>query len=495
MATVLDPPSAKTLHQDTKLLLIGGERVPARSGKTFEVFNPATEERIAAVAEAGAADVDAAVAAARRSFEQGTWRLMGATERARIMLRYADLVEQHGEELAVLDVMDNGMPLLFGRSEIAVLAGWLRYYAGAIGRVHGQAMASALAAPGEFHAYTRKEPIGVAGLITPWNAPIGLFAIKVAPGLASGCSMVLKPSEITPLAALRLAELALEAGVPPGVLNVVPGFGADAGGALANHPDVDKISFTGSTAIGKELVRASAGNLKRVTLELGGKSPCVVFDDADMDLAIPGATMAIVANTGQICFAGSRLFVQRKSYDKVVAGISAAMRNLKIGNGLDETTVLGPLISEKQRERVRSYVESGLAEGAEIVTGGQAVDGEGFFVAPTLFANVNASMRIVREEIFGPVLVATPFDDPDEVPALANATRYGLGAGIYTSNLNHAHKLAARIQAGNVWINCYGMLDAAMPFGGYKESGLGRELGEAGLDAFLETKSVYMKLG
>jgi len=305
---------------------------------------------------------------------------------------------------------------------------------------------------------------------------------------------VQKPSEITPLTALRLGELALEAGVPTGVLNVVPGFGADAGAAMANHPGINKISFTGSTAIGKELVRASAGNLKRVTLELGGKSPCVVFDDADMDIAIPGAAMAIAANTGQVCFAGSRLFVQRKSFDKVVAGIGRVLQSLKVGNGLEEDTVLGPVVSAKQRDRVTDYIQTGLSEGAEIVSGGQPIDGKGFFVSPTVFANVHAGMKIVQEEIFGPVLVATPFDDLEEVPALANATNYGLGGGIYTTNINTAHKLAARIETGNVWINCYSMLDAAMPFGGYKESGWGRELSAEGLDAYLETKSVWVKL-
>ena len=494
MATLLERSEAPAFLQGTKLLLIDGKHVAAQSGKTFEVVNPATEEVIATLAEGDAADIALAVSAARKSFESGVWRSLPASERARIMLRFADLVEENGDELSLLETMNNGMPRAFARNSVHGGAKWLRWFGGSVTRIYGQTASSAVSAPGEFHVYTRKEPIGVVGLITPWNGPIGTFFIKVAPALASGCSIVQKPSEITPLTALRLGELALEAGVPAGVLNVVPGFGAGAGAAMANHPGINKISFTGSTAVGKELVRASAGNLKRVTLELGGKSPCVVFDDADMDIAIPGAAMAIAANTGQVCFAGSRLFVQRKSFDKVVAGIGRVLQSLKVGNGLEEDTVLGPVVSAKQRDRVTDYIQTGLSEGAEIVSGGQPIDGKGFFVSPTVFANVHASMKIVQEEIFGPVLVATPFDDVEEVPALANATNYGLGGGIYTTNINTAHKLAARIETGNVWINCYSMLDAAMPFGGYKESGWGRELSAEGLDAYLETKSVWVKL-
>ena len=494
MTSAIAPAKVKNTLTGTRLLLIDGKEVSARSGKTFEVVNPATEEVLATVAEAGAADIDLAVQAARSSFEKGSWRGMSGPERARIMLRYADLVEANVEELSLLETLNNGMPRAFALRSVLGAANWLRWFAGSVTRISGSAMSSSLAFPGEFHAYTRKEPIGVVGLITPWNGPIGTFMIKVAPALASGCSCVHKPSEITPLTALRLGALALEAGVPPGVLNIVPGFGADAGAAIAQHPGINKISFTGSTAVGKELVRASAGNLKRVTLELGGKSPCVVFDDADMDIAVPGAAMAIAANTGQVCFAGSRLFVQRKSYEKVVAEIGGFLQKLKIGNGLESDTVLGPLVSQRQRERVMGYIDSGIQEGAQIVSGGQPVSGKGFFVSPTIFANTRASMKIVREEIFGPVLVATPFETLEEIPTLANATQYGLGAGIYTTNLNHAHKLAARIESGNVWINCYSMLDAAMPFGGYKQSGWGRELGEEGLNAYLETKAVYVSL-
>lgn len=475
-------------------LLIDGAWVMAQSGETIDVFNPATEALIGAAPRAGAADVDLAVAAARRSFERAEWRSMPGVERARILMRFADLMEAHAPDLSRLETLNNGMPQMFAHGSLRGAINGVRWFAGAVTRLGGAAYSNALSHHGEFHAYTRKEPMGVAALITPWNGPIGSCMIKLSPALASGCSIVLKPSELTPFTALRLAELVLEAGLPQGVLNVVTGFGHEAGAALAQHPGVDKVSFTGSTAVGKEIVRASAGNLKRVTLELGGKSPVMVFDDADMDIAIPSVTGAITINSGQACFAGSRLFVQRKSFDRVVAGVAERMGKLKLGDGLDPSTNLGPLISAKQRARVGAYVQSGLEEGAEIVTGSQAAPSKGHFVAPTLFANTKPEMKIVREEIFGPVLVATPFDDPSEVPMLANATPYGLGAGIFTTNLNTAHKLAARVASGNVWVNCYSMLDAAMPFGGFKESGWGREMSEEGVGAYLETKSVWVKL-
>jgi acyl-CoA reductase-like NAD-dependent aldehyde dehydrogenase len=475
-------------------LLIDGAFVDAASGETFEVSDPATESVIGAVSRAGAADVDRAIAAARAAFDHGAWRRMPGPARARIMHRFADLMEAATDELAKLETRNNGMPLAFAFGSIGNAVNGLRWYAGAVTRIGGSAYGAALATPAEMHAYTSKEPVGVAALITPWNGPIGSCMIKLSPALASGCSIVLKPSELTPLTALRLAELAHEAGLPKGVLNVIPGFGHEAGAALAVHPGVDKISFTGSTAVGKEIVRASAGNLKRVSLELGGKSPCVVFDDADMEIAIPSVTSAITANSGQVCFAGSRLFVQRKSFDRVVAGVGDRMRKLKLGSGSEPDTNLGPLISSKQRDRVQSYIRSGLEDGAELVEGGQNLPSKGYFVAPSVFTNTRPDMKVAREEIFGPVLVATPFDDPDEVPAAANATPYGLGAGIFTTNVNTAHRMAARIAAGNVWINCYSMLDAAMPFGGFKESGWGREMSEEGVSAFLETKSVWLKL-
>jgi acyl-CoA reductase-like NAD-dependent aldehyde dehydrogenase len=478
----------------TKRLMIGGGPVAAKAGETFDVVNPATEQVIATVARAGAADIDVAVKAARESFADGRWRKLPAPQRARVLLRFADLVEENAEELSLLETMNNGMPITMSKGSVLGSANWLRWFSGSIQRIAGQAISESLSLPGEVFAYTRKEPIGVVGLITPWNGPIATFFIKACPALAAGCSIVHKPSEITPLTALRVAELSLEAGIPEGVINIVPGFGTDAGVAMAEHPDINKISFTGSTAVGKSLVRASAGNLKRVTLELGGKSPCVVFDDADMDIAIPGAAMAILINSGQACFAGSRLFVQRKSFDQVVEGIGKVAQGLKLGNPLEADTRLGPLVSARQKERVTDYIEAGKAEGATVLTGGHTVKGKGYYVPPTIFAYTDPNIKIVKEEIFGPVLVATPFDTLEEIIPRANATHYGLGGGIFTTNLTTAHRLAARIDTGNVWINSYSLMDPTMPFGGFKESGWGRELGEAGLEAYLETKSVYVKL-
>ncbi len=479
----------------TKQLIIDGKKQPAQSGETFDVINPATEDVIATVSKGGAADIDAAVRAARRSFETKSWRSMPAPQRGAVMRRLADLIEQNVEELALLESMNNGMPITMARGSVMSCANTVRWSASSIQRIYGKAVAESLSAPGEFLAYTRREPVGVVGVITPWNGPLSTMLNKVSPALAAGCSVVHKPSEITPLSALRVAELALEAGLPEGVLNVVPGFGTDAGQAIADHGDINKITFTGSTGVGKNLVRASAGNLKRVTLELGGKSPCMVFDDADMDVAIPAAAMAITMNCGQVCFAGSRLFVQRKSFDRVLAGISDYMQRLKPGNPQDATTTLGPVVSAAQKKRVTDYIEIGKAEGAELINGGQAMPDRGYFVSPTIFAYTDRNLRVVKEEIFGPVLVATPFDDIDDLVPLANDSQFGLGGGIFTTNVNTAHRLASRVATGNLWVNCYSILDVTMPFGGYKESGWGREHGEEGLDSFLESKSVYLKLG
>lgn len=475
--------------------LIDGVWMAAQSGKTLDALDPASEAVIAKVPDSDASDIDLAVHAARRSFDNRVWRGMPGDERSRVMWRLAELIEANAEELAHIEVINNGMPMVFAKWTVGNASEWLRYYAGLTGKVFGRNASGAMSSDAqEFHAYTASEPVGVAALIVPWNGPLANAVIKLAPALASGCSVVLKPAENTPLSVFRLGELAMEAGLPAGVLNIVNGRGATAGQALAEHPLVDKISFTGSTDVGKQIVRTAAGNLKRVTLELGGKSPVVIFDDADLDLAIPGAAMGIFANTGQVCFAGSRLFVQKKSFDKVVAGISDFAKTMKVGSGFDPDNLLGPLISDKQRQRVANYMELGRQEGAEVITGGQVLPGAGYFVAPTVFANVNASMRITQEEIFGPVLVATPFDEIDEVVAAANDTRYGLGSGVFTSDVNKAHKVASRLQAGNVWINCYGNVHPAMPFGGFKESGWGREMGSEGLDAFLEKKSVFIQL-
>jgi acyl-CoA reductase-like NAD-dependent aldehyde dehydrogenase len=476
-------------------LFIDGRWTEARSGERLEVIDPATGLAVANVAAAGAADVDAAVNAARRAHESGIWRRLPGERRARVLWRFADLLEERAGELAEIEVVDNGMPLGFAQWAIAASASWLRHFAGMVGSIYGQSTELPGPTNGRvIHAYTRREPIGVAALIVPWNAPLGNLFIKAAPALASGCACIVKPAEDTPLTALLVAELGLEAGLPPGVLNVVTGLGSVAGAALAHHPGVDKVSFTGSTATGKEIVRAAAGNLKRVTLELGGKSPCIVCDDADLESAIPAAAMGIFANTGQVCFAGSRLYAQSKVYDRVVAGIAEFAANLKLGSGLDPETALGPVVSGRQQQRVLDYIGAGRAGGAELVCGGDALVRDGFFVAPTIFANPRADQSIVREEIFGPVLVVNRIDDLDEIVATANDTRYGLGAGIFTRDVDKAHALAARLEAGNVWVNCYGMTHPSMPFGGYKESGWGREMASAGLDVYLETKSVFVNI-
>lgn len=476
-------------------LLINNEWVPALSGRAFDVIDPATGQVISSVQEGGSEDIEAAVQAARQAFDAGPWRKMRPCDRGRLLLRFADLIEANREELSHIEVLDNGMPLAFANHLMTGASEWTRYYAGLADKLHGRNASSSLSGDGvHTHAYSASQPVGVAGLILPWNGPAGTLIIKLAPALAAGCCCVIKPAENTPLSALRLGELAIEAGFPPGVINIVTGFGQEAGAALAQHPQVDKISFTGSTAVGKEIVRASAGNLKRLTLELGGKSPCIVFDDADLDLAIPGAAMAIFANTGQVCFAGSRLYVQRRVYDQVVSGIQEIISSMKIGSGFDPGNALGPLISEKQRRQVEAYVDSGRQDGAELLVGGTAVEGPGYFYRPTVFSNTRADMKIVQEEIFGPVLVATPFDELEEVLQLANDTRYGLGAGVFSRDVNKVHYLADRLQAGNIWVNSYGTVHPALPFGGFKESGWGREMGMEGLEAFLEKKSVYIQL-
>ncbi len=476
-------------------MLIDGESVVDGGDGTIEVLDPATGQAVAHVPAASAADVDRAVTAARRSFADGRWHGLAAEERRRILWRFADLIAANFTELSHIDVVDNGMPLAFAEWEIRSCEAWTRAAAGLATQIFGR-NASTMASGGgtNMHAYTLVQPVGVVGLIVPWNAPAGNLMVKLGNALAAGNSCVVKPAEETPLSALRLGELALEAGIPPGVLNILPGHGRVAGQAIADHADIDKISFTGSTATGKHIVRSAAGNLKRVTLELGGKSPAIVFDDADLDAAIPQVAMAIFANTGQVCFAGSRLFVQRGAYDKVVAGVADFAKSLKIGSGFDSANLLGPLISSKQQDRVADYMQRGRQQGAEVVTGGGLLDGQGFFVEPTIFANVHRDMDIVREEIFGPVLVATPFDDIAEVVAAANDTRYGLGAGVFTRDVNKAHSMARAIDAGNVWVNCYGTIHPSLPFGGFKESGWGREMGAEGLAAFTETKAVYIQL-
>ena len=473
-------------------MLVGDDWVDASSGATLDTRDPATGRTIASVPAGNASDVDRAVRAARATFTSRVWRGTSGPRRAEVLWRYSEKIVEHADELIRLEVLDNGMPATFARALITSAVDGLRYYAGHC--VQSDGRTSTVGADLAFHAFSAREPVGVVGLIVPWNGPIASTMNKLAPALAAGCSVVLKPAEQTPLSGLRLAGLALEAGVPPGVVNVVTGTGPEAGAALAAHDDVDKISFTGSVPVGKSIVAAAAGNLKRVTLELGGKSPVFVFDDADLEATIPAAAMGIFGNTGQVCFAGSRLYAQPGIHDELVAGLREYTQGLRLGNGFDSATQLGPLISEDQRRRVLEYVDSGLAEGAEIVTGGHAVGDEGYFMEPTIFAGARPDMRIVQEEIFGPVLTVMPFEGVDDLARLGNVGNYGLGAGIYTRDVGTAHRGAKLLDVGNVWVNCYGLRDKSLPFGGFKQSGWGRENGPEGLDAFLESKAVYIKL-
>ena len=489
----IDPMASAWVERGHGLFVDGELR--RGSGEEIPVIDPASGEKIGTIAAASIAEADRAVAAARASFEDGRWRLMDADERSRIMWRLGELIARDGEAIAATEVLDNGMPLPFAQWEVDSMGKWLRHYAGLtrtiIGSNASQAMSSHAA---EFHAYSRKEPVGVAALIVPWNAPAGNLTIKLAPALASGCSVVIKPAEDTSVSAMRIAELAAEAGVPSGVINIVTGRGHDIGAHLVAHPGIDKISFTGSTETGRSIAASAGRDLKRVTLELGGKSPVMVFDDCDVEAAIPQVAMAIFANTGQVCFAGSRLFVQSGVYDRIVEGVAEFAKGLTVGSGFEEGVLLGPLVSAKQLERVTGFLDSGRKCGASVVTGGEAISRGGYFVEPTIFANVDADAEIAREEIFGPVLVANRIDDEDEMLRLANATRYGLGAGIFTRDVGRLHRLAARLQAGNVWANCYGTVHPALPFGGFKDSGIGREMSNEGLDAFLESKSVYVNV-
>jgi aldehyde dehydrogenase (NAD+) len=488
-------PSHPYLDGKTKLMLIGGKWVPAVSGKTFQSISPIDGAVLADVAEGGAADVDLAVAAARKTFE-GSWSKVKPYERQEMLLKLADLVERNFDDLAVLDSLDMGAPVAFTKGRKKRNLGLIRYYAGAVTMLHGDTVENSIA-PGEYITYTLKEPIGVVGAIIPWNGPLTAAIWKIGPAIATGCTIVLKPAEESPLSALRLGELIQQAGIPDGVVNIVTGPGETAGAALAAHPDVNKIAFTGSHLTGQKIVQASAGNLKRLTLELGGKSPDIVFADADLDAAVPGTGMGVFINSGQVCSAGTRLFVERKVHDEFVERVAKFGRDMKVGQPLDPATQIGPLVSRAQLDRVTGYLDIGRSEGARIVAGGARVtDGDlanGYFVPPTVFADVKDDMRIAREEIFGPVLSAFVFDDFDDLLRRANATHFGLGSGVWTRDVSKAHRAAKALRAGNVWVNCYGAMDVSMPFGGYKMSGYGRESGRESLDAYLQTKSVYIR--
>jgi phenylacetaldehyde dehydrogenase len=485
------PEVTQFLAQPRKML-IDGQWVEAVSGKTFPVYDPATGEVMAHVAEGDKEDIDLAVRAARRAFESGPWRKMTASQRGQAIYRLADLIEQHSNEFAQLESLDNGKPFAVARAaDVPLTVDHFRYMSGWATKVEGNTIP--ISVPNHF-SYTLREPIGVVGQIIPWNFPLLMAAWKLGAALAVGCTVVLKPAEQTPLSALRLGELILEAGIPAGVVNIVPGYGETAGAALAAHEDVDKVAFTGSTEVGKLIVKAAAGNLKKVSLELGGKSPNIILDDTDVQTAIAGASNAIFFNQGEVCSAGSRLYIQKKVFDQVAEGVAEQAKKIKLGPGMDPSTQMGPLVSDEQLARVTGYLKSGVDEGAKSIVGGQRYGDRGYFVEPTVIINASETMKIVREEIFGPVVVAQPFEDLEEIAAVANDTSYGLAAGIWTRDISKAHKLAALLKAGTVWVNCYSVFDAALPFGGYKQSGWGREMGHEVLENYTEVKAVTIAL-
>jgi phenylacetaldehyde dehydrogenase len=477
-------------------LFINGQWTDAASGRTFETPNPATGATLASVAEGDAEDIDRAVQAARAAFDDGPWSRMTPSERGRIIWRIGDLILEHAEELAMLESLDNGKPYAVALgADVPLAADLFHYMAGWATKIEGNSInISVPYMPGaNFHSYTLREPIGVVGQIIPWNFPLLMAAWKLGPALTTGNTVVLKPAEQTPLTAIRLAGLMAEAGVPEGVVNVVTGFGETAGASLAAHPMVDKVAFTGSTEVGRLIVHAAAGNLKKVSLELGGKSPNIVFEDASPE-AVAGAANAIFFNHGQCCVAGSRLFVQQSRFDEVVQGVADIAKSIKLGPGMNADTQMGPLVSEEQFQRVTGYLESGRADGATALTGGGRFGDEGYFVEPTVLTNVTRDMKVVREEIFGPVVVAAPFQSLDDIAAQANDSEYGLGAGIWTQDISKAHALAKKLRAGTVWINCYNVFDASLPFGGYKQSGWGREMGHEVLESYTEVKAVTAQL-
>ncbi|MEM8943968.1 MAG: aldehyde dehydrogenase family protein [Planctomycetota bacterium] len=490
MATIVETVARPEVRQTQ--CFIGGKWLPAASGKTFETLHPATEEVIAQVAEGDAADIDLAVDAARAQFDGGEWSKMDARERGRLMLKFADLLEEHADELAALETLDNGKPISDSRAaDIPQVIQCIRYYGGWADKIQGDT----IPINGEFFCYTRREPVGVVGQIIPWNFPALMAAWKWGPALATGCTIVMKPAEQTPLTCLRMARLAQHAGIPDGVINVVPGYGPTAGAALVKHPGVDKIAFTGELSTAKIIQRAATDTMKRLTFELGGKSPNVIFADADLDEAAAGAHFALYFNQGQCCCAGSRLFVEDRVHDELIDRLIEKNQQRVLGDPFDPATEQGPQVDQAQFDKILQYVEYGKQDGAKCVSGGQRHGDQGYFVEPTLFTGVTDDMRIARDEIFGPVLSVMKFSEVDEMIARANDTNFGLAAAVWTRDIGKAHRFAEQVRAGTVWVNCYDVFDSAAPFGGFKESGLGRELGEAGLAAYTESKTVTVSLG
>ena len=494
MATIATEPQIATQVpiKQTKIL-VDNKWVDSVSGKTFETINPATGEVLAKVAEADSADVDLAVKAARKAFHsKAPWRKMSASERGRLLNRLADLIEKNADELATLESLDNGKPRHVARTaDLPLTIACYRYYAGWADKIQGKTIPIS----GEYFCYTRHEPVGVVGQIIPWNFPLLMQAWKLAPALACGNTIILKVAEQTPLSALRVGELMIEAGFPEGVINILPGYGPTAGGAIARHMDIDKVAFTGSTEVGHLIMKAAAEtNLKRVTLELGGKSPNIVFADADLEQAVEGSHFALFFNQGQCCCAGSRLFVEEKVYDEFVERSTERAKRRTVGNPLDKKTEQGPQVDNDQFKKVMTYVQSGKEEGAKLMCGGERVGDRGYFVAPTVFADVKDEMKIAQEEIFGPVMSILKFKDMDDLVERANKTMYGLAAAVWTRDITKAHHVANHVRAGTVWVNCFDVFDAAAPFGGFKQSGIGRELGEYGLQQYSEVKTVTVKL-